>query len=53
MVDDEHLLVRHDCDHRRSRNPAHATAARPHLQQRGFVRIVVDQDPLDRATAAA
>ena len=50
MIDDEHLVGRHHGNHRRSRNPPHAASAHTHLQKRGVVRIVIREDPLDRAT---
>ena len=52
MIDDEHLIGRHHGDHRRGRNPPHAPPAHTHLQQRGVVRIVIREDPLNRATTA-
>jgi hypothetical protein len=52
MVDDQQTIGRNDGDHRRGRHAPHAAAADSNLQQRRLVRIVIRQDPLDRAPAA-
>ena len=52
MIDDEHLVGRDHSDHRRRRHAPHAAPTDPDLEQRGVVRIVIRQDPLDRATTA-
>jgi hypothetical protein len=51
-VDDEHLLGGDDGDDRRRGHAPHAASPRPHLEHRGVVRVVIRQDPLDRAAAA-
>src|SRR5262249_3223959 len=52
LVDDDQLLRRNDRNDRRRRDAPNAPPARPHLEQRRIVRIVVRQHPLDRAVAA-
>jgi len=53
VVDDEHLLLRDDGDHRRRRHSTNLAAARPHLEHRWVVRVALREDSLDGAVTAA
>src|SRR5262249_52199925 len=51
-IDHEHLVRRDDGDDRGRGHPTHPMPTHPHLEEGRVARVLVRENPLDRATTA-